>query len=405
MKILFLSLIDFDTFDTRSIYTDLLREFVKNNHYVYAVSPSERRNNEDTHLNKHNGYEILKLRIGNIQKVHFIEKGISTLLIEKIFIHGIKKYFQKEKFDLVLYATPPVTLQKVVEYVKRRDNAQTYLLLKDIWPQGIVDMQALSKTGLKGFIYKYFRYKEKLLYQISDHIGCMSQANVDYVLANNPKVLPEKVEICPNSIEPITIEKDISIINSVRMKYSIPLDKVIFVYGGNLGIPQGIDFLIECLEQSKDNDGIFYVIVGSGTQFNKLKNYIQISGLNNVKLFDQLPRNDYDILVNSCDVGLIFLDHKFTIPNYPSRILSYMQASMPILAATDNSTDIGHTIEDGKFGFWCESNNVEAFYLKVQLLCDNNLRQEMGKNAREYLEQYFSTPKSYQIILQHLRER
>lgn len=404
MKILFLSLIDFDSLESRGIYTDLLREFVTNKHEVYIVSPCERRKRERTHIIDKNEYKILKLQIGNIQKVNFIEKGISTILIENIFINGVKKNFHREKFDLVLYATPPVTLQKVVEFIKRRDNAKAYLLLKDIWPQGIVDMQALSKTGWKSLIYKYFRKKEKRLYQTSDYIGCMSKANVDYILKHNTEIQPDIVEICPNSIEPIVIEKDEEIIRSIRIKYSIPQDKVIFVYGGNLGIPQGIDFLIECLEVARNNDQIYFVIVGSGTQFSKLNNHIRSSNLQNVRLFGQLPKNDYDVLVNSCDVGLIFLDHRFTIPNYPSRLLSYMQASMPVLAATDVHTDIRQTIEEGKFGLWCESNDVTEFYVKLLCLCNQELRREFGYNARNYLEQNYTSTHTYNIIVKHFCE-
>ena len=36
---------------------------------------------------------------------------------------------------------------------------------------------------------EYFRKKEKALYRISDHIGCMSPANLNYVLDKNPKKL------------------------------------------------------------------------------------------------------------------------------------------------------------------------------------------------------------------------
>ena len=60
------------------------------------------------------------------------------------------------------------------------------------------------------------------------------------------------------------------------------------------------------------------------------------------------------VLANSCDVGLIFLDKRFTIPNFPSRLLSYMQASMPVLAATDVNTDIGKVIEEGESDIGCE---------------------------------------------------
>lgn len=85
------------------------------------------------------------------------------------------------KFDLILYSTPPITFTNVIKYVKRHNpKAMTYLMLKDIFPQNAVDIQMLSKTGLKGILYRWFRRKEKEMYRISDWIGCRAR-NVEYV--------------------------------------------------------------------------------------------------------------------------------------------------------------------------------------------------------------------------------
>ncbi|WP_260284807.1 glycosyltransferase family 4 protein [Peribacillus aracenensis] len=403
MNVLFLTLLDFSTIEESGIYTDLLREFVKDQHNVFIISPTEKRKQKTTRLIDKGNYKILKLQIGNIQKTNMIEKGISTLTLESNFLRGIKNYFSNVKFDLVIYSTPPITLQKAVEYVKMRDNAKAYLLLKDIFPQNAVDLGMIKKTGIIGFLYSYFRYKEKRLYKISDYIGCMSQANVDFLLKHNPEIPPNIVEICPNSIEPMNNKKDEELIVEIKKKYSIPLGKTTFIYGGNIGRPQGIDFLIECLAANKANDKVYFVIVGSGTEYNKLKTFFDNEKPSNALLFSQLPKVEYEVLANSCDVGLIFLDNRFTIPNFPSRLLSYMQASMPVLAATDVNTDIGEIVEHGEFGFWCESSNVEQFNKKVHQLCDNELRIQMGLNARRYLEDNYTAKHSYEIIMNHIK--
>jgi glycosyltransferase involved in cell wall biosynthesis len=403
MNILFLTLLDFSTLDESGIYTDLMREFIKDNHKVYIISPTEKRKQQPTRLIEDDRYKILKLQIGNTQKTNVIEKGISTLTLESKFQRGIKDYFSDIKFDLVIYTTPPITLQKAIEYVKKRDNAITYLLLKDIFPQNAVDLGIVRKSGVRGLLYKYFKSKEKRLYELSDYIGCMSQANVEFLLEQNPEISPDIVEVCPNSIEPIAIEKNQQKVKFVREKFKIPHDCTVFIYGGNLGKPQGIDFLIECLRANKNNDQVYFVIAGSGTEFNKLKAFFDSEKLKNAQLFAQLPKEDYEILANSCDVGLIFLDNRFTIPNFPSRLLSYMQASVPVLAATDVNTDIGKVIEQGKFGLWCESGSIEQFNKKVQQLCNTEVRKEMGINARRYLEDNYTSRNSYEIIKSHFK--
>ena len=175
----------------------------------------------------------MRVKIGNNKKANLIEKGFTTVFLPKWYIKAIKRYFSDVKFDLVLYPTPPITHYETVKFIKKRDGAKSYLLLKDIFPQNAVDIGMMSKTGVKGILYKYFRKIEKNLYAISDYIGCMSQANVDYVLKHNPEVDPNRVEICPNSIEVQDMQITSQIRKEMRKKYNLPSDKKIFVYGGN----------------------------------------------------------------------------------------------------------------------------------------------------------------------------
>lgn len=398
MNVLFLTLVDFDSLQERNIYTDLLREFVKNGHKVSVISPVEKRKGLITHIVNEENATILKLQIGNTQKTNVIEKGISTVMIEPVFKRAIKQYFSNIKFDLILYSTPPITLVSAIEYVKKRDNAKTYLLLKDIFPQNAVDIGMLSKSGIKGILYKHFRNQEKKLYRISDKIGCMSQANVEYVVKHNPDVDSSKLEVCPNSIDIIDKSVDAETRNLIRTKYGIPRDKKVFVYGGNLGKPQGIPFLIECLRKCKDIEDIYFLVVGDGTEYGLLENYVDKYHQENFKLMKSLPKEDYDTMVAACDVGMIFLDHRFTIPNFPSRLLSYMQAKIPVLAVTDSNTDIGKVIVDGKFGWWCESNDVDNamnVFNSAKLSTSVN-----GDNGWKYLLEHYSTRASYLIIME-----
>lgn len=399
MNLLFLTLLDFKSYNERNIYCDLLREFVKKGHNVYCISPTERRNEVQTHFEE-DGH-ILKLKIGNTQKTNVIEKGISTVLIEPQFIGAIKKYFKDIKFDLVIYSTPPITFVNAVKYVKKRDGAKTYLLLKDIFPQNAVDLGMMKKSGVKGLLYKYFRSKEKRLYAISDKIGCMSQANADYVLKHNPEISAEKVEICPNSIEVTNEMLSPEQKAEIRQKFNIPADKTVFIYGGNLGRPQDIPFTIECLKANIGFDDRFFVICGTGTEYPKLKNYIDTEKPVNVLLINGLPKNDYESFVGCCDIGLIFLDHRFNIPNFPSRLLSYMQKGMPVLACTDPNTDIGKVITDGNFGWWCASNSTECFTEAVNTAVEADIKS-LGENAFNYLNDNYSSKDAMKKILKGL---
>ena len=385
MNILFLTMNVFTDIEMHNIYSDLMKEFIKHGHRPYIVTPREKKLGEKTELIEYPNYGLLKVRIGNTSNVSLIRKGISTITLSSIFYHAVKNKLGNISFGLILYSTPPITLADPVVKFKKLFRCKTYLMLKDIFPQNAVDLEMFSKTSL---IYSYFRGKEKKLYSISDRIGCMSQANVDYVIKHNPEIDPDKVEICPNSIE--VIDKSVSAEKriEIRKKYDIPLDKVVFVYGGNLGKPQGIPFLIRCLESQKDNEKVFFLIVGDGTEYGKLEEYKKRSNQSNFKLMKRLPKDDYDSMVGACDVGMIFLDHRFTIPNFPSRLLSYMQAKLPVLACTDPNTDIGKVIVEGGFGWWCESDNVEKFLSCINEILHSDLSQFSEKSSKYLFEKY-----------------
>ena len=253
---------------------------------------------------------------------------------------------------------------------------------------------------MKGLIYKYFRSKEKKLYGISDRIGCMSRANVDFVLKNNPAIDPSRTEICPNCIEVRNVHLTDRERSDMRNKYGIPLDKTVFVYGGNLGKPQGIPHLIRCLKTRRTDEKAYFLIVGDGTEFSKLQEFVDTEKQTNVKLMKRIPKEDYECMIAACDVGMVFLDHRFTIPNFPSRLLSYMQASMPVLACTDPNTDVGKTIVDGGFGWWCESDSAETFSATVDKALASDI-SALGNKAFEYLEKHYSTKSAYETIMKN----
>ncbi len=394
MNILFLSLSRFEDINARGIYSDLMREFINRGHNVYIASPTERRFGKLTHLIESDHCQILKIKTLNIQKTNVIEKGIGTLLLEYQFNNAIKKYWGDVKFDLVLYATPPITFNKVIENVKKRCGCRSYLMLKDIFPQNAVDLGMMKEGGL---LHKMFRRKERRLYEISDRIGCMSPANCEYILRHNPEIDKNKVELCPNAIEP----RELPNLSEEKRKYllsklAIPTDKTLFIYGGNLGKPQGIDFLLKVIDANEQRSDSFIIIVGNGTEYPKIERWFNEKKPNNAKLLSALPKEEYDNLVRACQVGLIFLDSRFTIPNFPSRLLSYLENSMPVLLATDRNSDMGAIAEKEEFGLWCESGDLNTFKHNMDRII--NSTKDMGNYGNKFLKENYTTERIVNII-------
>lgn len=401
MNVLFLTMAKTDVSQS-GIYNDLMRKFRDEDHSVYIVMPTERREGKQTSVSDANDVHTLSVRTLNLQKTNVIEKGLGQLSLEWLYFKAINKYFGNIQFDLILYSTPPITFTKVIKQMKKKiPKALCYLMLKDIFPQNAVDLGMLKKNGLKGILYRTFRKKEKELYKISDFIGCMSPANVKYVIEHNPDIDSSKVEICPNSYDIPAQSIETNKKQWIREKYKLPLDKPIFIYGGNMGQPQGIPFLIDCMKAVRDRRDCHFVIVGDGTNYHKIESWINVSQPKSVSLFKSFPKVDYDALANACDIGLIFLDYRFTIPNYPSRLLPYLMTKKPIIAVTDKNCDTGTIAMENGYGFYCPSNSVERFIECVDKILYSNI-QEMGNKGYQFFINNYTTEHTYYAIMKHL---
>jgi len=402
MNVLFLTMSPgMENIEVSGIYTDLMRKFRDEGHDVYIIYPRERRLRLQTSLKEEGRVHTLGVKTLNLTKTNLFEKGLGQLLVECQYKRALRTHFGHVKFDLILYSTPPITFINVIRFAQKNNpKALTYLMLKDIFPQNAVDMGMLTKHGLKGIIYKFFRHKEKELYKISDHIGCMSPANVKFVLEHNPYLDPSKLEIAPNSYDLPHSKMECFDKKAIRLKYGLPADKPIFVYGGNMGRPQGIPFLLECIKVLKDRDNCHFVIVGDGTEYVKLNDWVTEVKPKAVSLFKSIPKVDYDNLIEACDVGLVFLDYKFSIPNYPSRLLPYIMKKKPIIAATDPNSDVGSIAVANGYGFWVPSNSVDKFVEAVDRMLDSNI-QLMGERGYEFYRRNYTTGHTYNAIMQH----
>lgn len=387
MNILYITTV-FPEIGTSTIYTDLA-EALSRTHNVTVVTNIERKKGRDTFLKEERGCRVLRIKTGNQYNVGFIEKGITIISISFLFKRGINKFFGKDKFDLILYEAPPITLEGVIRFAKKKYKAKTYLMLKDIFPQNAVDLNIMKKGS---YIYKYFKRIEKKLYANSDYIGCMSKANIEYIQRYNEDVA-EKVTYFPNTkkIKPI-IKKDRKILE----KYGIPTSKTIFIFGGNMGKPQGVEFLANCIKKCEYIEEAHFVLVGRGSERTKVE--VILSEVKNATIIDELPRDEYDLLVASCDIGIVSLDYRFTIPNFPSRVLSYMENSMPIFAMTDENSDIKEIIEHVNCGVWCPSKDYDHVIKKVEWFVRCLDKGNMGKNGRVFLEENYDVEISKKII-------
>ncbi|RLD86986.1 MAG: hypothetical protein DRJ29_18515 [Bacteroidetes bacterium] len=400
MNVLFIS-IAWPAPGNRNLYSDLMDEFALHGHRVHVAATRYDNEEGGEELSEENGIKVLRIHSGKIMKTSYLKKATVLLTLGRKLRLAISRSYGNEHYDLIIAPTPPITLSILYKKLKRKYQAPFYLMLKDIWPQGSVDLKVFRKYSLPWY---YFRIHEKRLYKVANHIGTMSALGAEYIRSKNSFIPHNKVEVCPNSIRPAehTTNEDA---HAIRDKYGIPRDACVFLFSGNLGKGHGLHFMVEAIQILSDYPKAYFVFGGAGTHFNYLESTLAASSPGNVFLYNWLPRKDFEDILTTSDVGLILL-YKYTSPQFPSRLLSYLEYSKAVLCAVNESTDIGSIVEQEGCGLEVEHGKLDAFVKAVKYLSEQvEERKLMGTRARDLIMDRYTATHTYDVIMKHYNEK
>ena len=153
----------------------------------------------------------------------------------------------------------------------------------------------------------------------------------------------------------------------------------------------------------KDKTDVLFIFAGRGTELNYVERMTEKLGLVNVLLIKNPNRAQSDFLTSKLSIGLITLDPNFTIPNFPSRVLSYMKFGVPVISSTDKNTDFGYYVEYVyKCGFSSCSDNLKQTCDNItKLISNETLRRKLGENGYSYLRGHLSVRESVTILERH----
>lgn len=396
MKVIFLALAFPKMNNTKYLYFGLITEFHENGHDVTVVAPAY--DPDITGVQIENGINVIRVKTLPLFNVGMIKKGIANIMLPHQYKKAIKRHNLELDYDLILMPTPPISLYGVAAWLKKKSGAKTYLILRDIFPQNAVDLGLMSQGGL---IHSYFRKKEKKLYAISDRIGCMSQGNITYILKHNPTLPAEKLHPLPNWSDIIPLASEDSV-DELRKKEGFE-NAFIAIFGGNIGLPQKLENIVALAEACQDLNDVLFLIMGKGNERKNIEELIAAKNLVNIQIRDGVPQEDYMKWVQMADIGLISLSENFTIPNIPSKSLSYFNSKTPILASIDMNTDYGQLLEDLNVGLWAEAGNTALLKQKFLMLYkDPESRKTMGENGWNYMKNNLSSAHAYNKVIHEI---
>ena len=376
---------------------DLSDTFAKNGENVYIATIREKKYKLDTSVSVENNVNVLRIKSGNMfNTVGRFEKVFSMMTMNKNILNQIKKYWGDVKFDMIVGTTPYMANAKLVNGLKSYYKCKSFLILWDLFPQNARDLELINN----GLVFKYFKRQEHKNLKSFNYIGCMSKGNIEYVNQHYKFIDKKQLSLFPlwSKIDNVKeYDKKES-----RKKYDFQEDDFILVFGGNMGKPQKLENVLKLANEVKDNDKIKFLFVGQGTEVNHLKATAQKLKLKNIIFKDFIPRDDYENLIASCDVGIVSLDERFTVPNFPSKTVDYLKLGLPILASLDECAyyDYGTLLqEDIKAGLASVATEIEDYKDNLlRLVNDKQLYNEMSINGRKYYEENLNVENNYRLI-------
>lgn len=376
---------------------ELAVEFIAQGHTVLVITPVQEKDERKSgfYLENLDGVEVMRFPSGKVKNVSKPTRLVNEILLSyRAWKYG-KKYFLENPFDLIVYYSPSIFWSGLISRLKKLWKSKTFLVLRDFFPQWVIDNGMIGKNSLPAI---FFRWMEKKNYEVADTIGIQSPANIDWFLQNH-SAFGNKVKLLYNWATFTNGEKEKSF--HYRKKLGL-INKIIYFYGGNIGHAQDMKNILFLAEKMQNEKDAFFLLVGSGDEVPLIRSGIVEKKLTNLQLLDPLPQKEFDELLSEIDVGLFTLHPAHKAHNFPGKLLGYMVHSKPILGAVNTGNDLKETIHAANAGFVSLAGDIETFYKNAKKLLNIEIRNQTGEKSKQLLKEKFSTESATTTILSNL---
>lgn len=376
---------------------DLAREFHGMGHEVLVAAPDDTIL-RDCEISEESGIKVLRVRAGEIKSASRWLRAWREARLSSVMYRKGKSFFLEHPCDLIVYYSPTIFFGELVSRLKRIYRCPSYLVLRDIFPQWAVDAGVLRRRSLA---YRFFKFKEKQNCNAATVIGVQSPANLKY-FSDRGLDRRYRLEVLYNWAAETGARPSVG---AWRARLGLA-DKVVFFYGGNIGVAQDMDNILRLAKRLRDEPRAHFLLVGDGTEVSRLRVLIAKQRLDNVTLHPPVGQEDFLNMLNEFDVGLLSLDKGFKTQNFPGKMLSYMNLIKPILASLNPGNDLSDLLERHEAGLTCMNGDDDRFEVQARrLLADGELRARLGRNARTLLQNRFSVKSAANQILSHVRKK
>jgi glycosyltransferase involved in cell wall biosynthesis len=283
------------------------------------------------------------------------------------------KFLTKIKADIFISFSPVITSWFFIFYFSKIKKKALFYF--DFFP---IHHHQINK--IKSFYFqKCLHHIESFLVKFFDFVGCMSPKNVDYFV-DYFSFNKSKVFEVPLWLRMSYFEKKSS--DSVLLKEKLGIDNsdIILLFGGQLEKGRGIDFLCDfAKELTIRKIPATIIVLGKGSLQSKIID--ASSHYKKLKYLGSVTKSQYKKFLEVVDVGLAITVDGVNVPTYPSKIIEYSSASLPILASIEKASDLGNIIHLYNAGFVSNSGDMDMFLAHLVKYLDKETLDKISLNS------------------------
>ena len=370
---------------------DLSREFTRQGHYLCVLLPSADQSEAWT-LEDLEGTHVLRLRAHRIKDISYLRRTVAEFAMPFCMLRNFHKSpMATERWDGVVWYAPSIFHGALVSALKKSSACESYLIIRDIFPEWAADMGMMGRGGLP---YRFFDAIARYQYSVADVIGVQAPGNRRYfdTWLTQPG---RRLEILQN-----WLGKNSQIRCSIRVDETALAGRKVFVYAGNMGVAQGLDILLDLAEKLCGRRDVGFLFVGRGSDAARLRVAAQSRNLDNVVFFDEIDPDEIPGLYAQCNAGIVALDPRHKSHNIPGKVLTYMQSGLPVLAKINVGNDLAKMIRVERVGQVCETNRLDDLLrLTDVLLSQIESDSDLPTRCKSLFQREFAVEKAVKQIV------
>jgi colanic acid biosynthesis glycosyl transferase WcaI len=226
-----------------------------------------------------------------------------------------------------------------------------------------------------------------VLFRSAQGIGVISGGFARNIIAKG--VPAEKVALLPNSIG-LDFMKPMEKNNGFRQQHDIKPSDFVVMYSGSIALKQGLHTLVEAASEFHATDGVQFYLVGEGPYLQELEARAKELCLPHFHFLPLQPKENLPVQLSAADALVITQKRAVTDMVFPGKLLYYMGAGRPILAAVSPDSETGRFINKHQVGIVVPPEEPQALAEAIRYLRSNpNEIERLGKNGRRVVEEYF----------------